>query len=82
MAKPLVKLIEDMFKSYLWCIAVQVMLIRAVPADKVDAKDIYQCPAYSTEARFRQEVFTAQLRTKQPWVRWTMAGVCLCLDIA
>ncbi len=56
--------------------------VRAVPADKAELKDVYQCPVYRTETRFRQEVFTAQLRTKQPWVKWTLAGVCLFLDVA
>lgn len=60
----------------------QVMLIRAIPADRADMRDTYQCPVYTTEARFRQEVFTAQLKTKQSWVKWTMAGVCLFLDVA
>ena len=40
------------------------------------------CPVYATEARFRQEVFTAQLRTKQPWTRWALAGAALFLDVA
>ena len=41
----------------------------AVPADKAEGRDVFQCPVYATEARFRQEVFTAQLRTKQSWVK-------------
>jgi len=57
------------------------MLIRAVTMDKAESKDMYQCPVYATEARFRQEVFTAQLKTKHTWVKWTMAGVCLFLDV-
>lgn len=57
------------------------MLIRAVTADKADIKDIYQCPVYTTEARFRQEVFTAQLKTKASWVKWTLSGVALMLDV-
>ncbi len=57
------------------------MLIRAVPTNRLDNKDVYECPVYATEARFRQEVFTAQLKTKQSWIQWTMAGVCLFLDV-
>ena len=111
-----------------------VLLVRAVPAEKAEARDVYQCPGargawrggsdcaprggvcvcvcvqsagraarappthrspspppplhpllcpvYATEARFRQEVFTAQLRTKQPWTRWALAGAALFLDVA
>lgn len=59
-----------------------VILVRAVPANAAESKDVYVCPVYATEARFRQEVFVAQLRTKQPWIKWTLAGVALILDTA
>lgn len=55
--------------------------VRALPVDKAELRDVYQCPVYRTETRFRQEVFTAQLRSKQPWIKWTLAGVCLFLDV-
>ena len=58
-----------------------MLLIRAVPADRAELRDVYQCPVYATEARFRQEIFTAQLKTKQPPNKWTMAGVALFLDV-
>lgn len=57
-----------------------IMLIKAVPAEKEPKDGVYQCPVYFTERRFREEVFTAQLRTKRPWTSWTEAGVCLFLD--
>lgn len=44
-------------------------------------KDTYQCPVYTTEARFREEVFTAQLKTKQGQLLWILRGVCLFLDV-
>lgn len=58
-----------------------VILIRAVTADKAEQRDAYQCPVYTTEARFREEVFTAQLKTKHSWIQWTLAGVSLFLDV-
>jgi dynein heavy chain len=58
-----------------------VLLVRAVTADKADVRDAYQCPVYSTEARFREEVFTAQLKSKHGWIKWTLAGVCMFLDV-
>ncbi len=61
--------------------APQVMLIRAVTVDKAELKDCYQCPVYVTEQRFRQEIFTAQLKSKHSWVKWTLLGVCLFLDV-
>jgi dynein heavy chain, axonemal len=57
-----------------------VVLVRAILAIGSDLKDAYLCPVYATEARFRQEVFVAQLRTKQSWIKWTLAGVALVLD--
>jgi hypothetical protein len=127
-----------------------VVLIRAVPVDKAPADNLYQCPVYFTERRFRwggwdawrvgvggglggglagcslayssrrgngeatagcfarvqpywlgptsprlallqlparlpawcrEEMFTAGLKSKQPWTTWTTAGVCLFLDV-
>ena len=59
-----------------------VMLMKAVPAEKEPREGVYQCPVYYTERRFREEVFTAQLKTKQPWTQWAAAGVALHLDVA
>ncbi|KAI8473051.1 MAG: flagellar outer dynein arm heavy chain beta [Monoraphidium minutum] len=61
--------------------AMPVLLVRAVTADKADGRDAYQCPVYATEARFREEVFTAQLKSKHPWTKWALAGVCMFLDV-
>ncbi len=55
--------------------------VRAIPADKAEARDTYQCPVYATEARFRQEIFTAQMRTKGDVIDWTLRGVALFLDV-
>ena len=41
--------------------------VRAVTVDKAEMKDAYQTPVYTTEARFREEVFTAQLKSKHTW---------------
>lgn len=60
--------------------AMPVILVREVPADKAEARDTYACPVYRTTRRFREEVFTAQLKTKQPWTKWTTAGVAMFLD--
>ena len=61
--------------------AMPVILVKAVTVDKAESKDAYQCPVYTTEARFRQEVFTAQLKSKHSWIKWTLAGVCMFLDV-
>ena len=42
----------------------------------------YQCPVYKTEQRGPTYVFNAQLKTKSPPARWTLAGVGLIMDVA
>ena len=37
--------------------SLQVLLVRAVTVDKAELKDVYQCPVYTTESRFRQVSF-------------------------
>jgi dynein heavy chain, axonemal len=63
--------------------ALPVLHVRGVPAEKAAAPaDAYACPVYTTEARFRQEVFTVQLKGgKQPARKWAQAGVALLLDV-
>ena len=72
--------LDDSRPKELFC-SMPVILIKAVTADKAEQKDTYQCPVYTTEARFRQEVFTAQLKSKHSWIKWTLAGVCMFLDV-
>ena len=73
--------LEDSKPKELFC-RLPVLLVRAVTNEKAELRDVYQCPVYATESRFRQEVFTAQLKTKHNWTKWTLAGVCLLLDVA
>jgi dynein heavy chain, axonemal len=61
--------------------AMPVILVKAVTVDKAELKDAYACPVYATEARFREEIFTAQLKSKASWIKWTLAGVCMFLDV-
>lgn len=75
-----VGVLEDSKPKELFC-PMPVILVRAVTVDKADAKDAYLCPVYTTEARFREEVFTAQLKSKHSWIKWTLAGVCMFLDV-
>jgi dynein heavy chain len=57
-----------------------IILIKGVQEQKEPMEGLYDCPVYSTERRFREEVFTAQLKTQRPWTTWATAGVCLILD--
>ena len=52
-----------------------------VPEGKED-KNYFMCPVYKTKDRgSTRYVFTAQLKTKDPPQKWTLAGAALILDV-
>ncbi|KAJ1618499.1 dynein heavy chain and region D6 of dynein motor-domain-containing protein [Pavlovales sp. CCMP2436] len=59
-----------------------VLLVKAVPHDKLELRDFYQCPVYQTQQRGPTFVFTAGLRTKVPPAKWVLAGVAMLMDMA
>lgn len=73
--------LEDSRPKELYC-ELPVIQVRAVTAEKADVRDVYQCPVYKTERRFREEVFTAQIKSKHSELKWTVAGVAAFLDVA
>ena len=73
--------LEDSNPKELFC-PMPVIQVKAVTVDKSEVRDAYQCPVYTTEIRFRQEVFTAQLKSKHGEIKWILAGVCMFLDVA
>jgi len=46
-----------------------------------EEKGVYLCPVYLNESRGKGYVFTCQLKTKHPPLRWTLAGVAIILDV-
>ncbi|KAK2835022.1 hypothetical protein Q5P01_015506 [Channa striata] len=58
-----------------------VIFIRAVPVDKQESKNVYQCPVYKTRQRGPTYVWTFNLKTKENPSKWTLAGVALLLQI-
>ena len=58
-----------------------VIFIKAIPVDKQDTKNIYQCPVYKTRIRGPTFVWTFNLKTKEKPAKWVIAGVCLLLSI-
>lgn len=58
-----------------------VILVKALPVEKVDAKDTYQCPVYKTQFRGPTYVFTAGLKTRANADKWIMAGVALLMAV-
>nr|XP_004569740.1 dynein heavy chain 9, axonemal [Maylandia zebra] len=58
-----------------------VMFIKAIPVDKWDNRNLYQCPVYKTRQRGPTYVWTFNLKTKENPSKWTLAGVALLLQI-
>merc|ERR1712070_1222451 len=58
-----------------------VILIKALPIEKIDTRDIYLCPVYKTQFRGPTYVFTAGLKTKTHSDKWIMAGVAFLLAV-
>uniref|UniRef100_A0A669CGX6 Dynein axonemal heavy chain 17 n=1 Tax=Oreochromis niloticus TaxID=8128 RepID=A0A669CGX6_ORENI len=58
-----------------------VMFIKAIPVDKQDNRNLYQCPVYKTRQRGPTYVWTFNLKTKENPSKWTLAGVALLLQI-
>jgi dynein heavy chain len=58
-----------------------VILVKAVPQEKLEHRDAYCCPVYKTTQRGPTYVFSAYLRTKVPPETWVLAGVAMIMDI-
>lgn len=61
--------------------AMPVIFIRAIPVDKQENRNVYQCPVYKTRQRGPTYVWTFNLKTKENPSKWTLAGVALLLQI-
>ena len=57
-----------------------VMFIRAIPVDKQETKNVYECPVYKTRQRGPTYVWNFFLKTKESPAKWTLAGVALLLS--
>ncbi|CAH1258196.1 DNAH17 [Branchiostoma lanceolatum] len=61
--------------------AMPVMFIKAIPVDRQDTKNIYECPVYKTKMRGPTFVWTFNLKTKEKPAKWILAGVALLLSV-
>ena len=61
--------------------AMPVMFIKAIPVDRMDFKNMYQCPVYKTKFRGPTFVWTFNLKTKEKPARWVLGGVALLLQV-
>ncbi|XP_005530761.1 PREDICTED: dynein heavy chain 17, axonemal [Pseudopodoces humilis] len=57
-----------------------VILLRAVPVDRMDTINVYECPVYKTRMRGPTYVWTFNLKTKEKPAKWVLAGVALLLE--
>ncbi|XP_078510053.1 dynein axonemal heavy chain 17 isoform X6 [Lissotriton helveticus] len=58
-----------------------VLFIKAIPVDRQETKNIYECPVYKTRIRGPTFVWTFNLKTKEKPSRWILAGVALLLQM-
>ena len=60
--------------------AMPIVLIKAVPVDRRDMKNVYDCPVYKTKDRGPTYVWNFFLKTKDKASKWTLGGVALILQ--
>nr|XP_033816070.1 dynein heavy chain 17, axonemal isoform X1 [Geotrypetes seraphini] len=57
-----------------------VVFIKAIPVDRQETKNIYECPVYKTRIRGPTYVWTFNLKTKEKSAKWILAAVALLLQ--
>ncbi|XP_043549538.1 dynein axonemal heavy chain 11 isoform X1 [Chiloscyllium plagiosum] len=58
-----------------------VIFVKAIPNDKQEMRNIYECPVYKTKLRGPTYVCTFNLKTKERAAKWILAGVALLLCV-
>jgi len=58
-----------------------VIFIKAIPMDRQDVRNIYECPVYKTKQRGATYVWTFNLKSKEKSAKWILGGVALLLQI-
>uniref|UniRef100_A0A5F9CH25 Dynein axonemal heavy chain 17 n=1 Tax=Oryctolagus cuniculus TaxID=9986 RepID=A0A5F9CH25_RABIT len=61
--------------------AMPVIFIKAIPVDRMETKNIYECPVYKTRLRGPTYVWTFNLKTKERAAKWILAAVALLLQV-
>ncbi|XP_029423391.1 dynein heavy chain 11, axonemal [Nannospalax galili] len=57
-----------------------VIFAKAIPMDRQETKNTYECPVYKTKARGPTYVWTFRLKSKEKTAKWVLAGVALLLE--
>lgn len=60
---------------------VPVIFVKAIPADRQETKNVYECPLYRTRERGPTYVWTFNLKSKEQRSKWILAGVALLLSV-
>ncbi|CAC5361895.1 DNAH [Mytilus coruscus] len=60
---------------------VPVIFIRAIPVDRMETRNIYECPVYKTKTRGPTYVWTFNLKSKEKSSKWILGGVALLLQV-
>ncbi|TTH38815.1 Dynein beta chain, ciliary [Bagarius yarrelli] len=58
-----------------------VIAVRAVPNDRQETRNIYECPVYKTKLRANTFVWTFNLKSRERPAKWVLAGVALLLSV-
>ncbi|XP_043921477.1 dynein axonemal heavy chain 11 [Protopterus annectens] len=58
-----------------------VIFVKAIPLDRQEAKNMYECPLYKTKTRGPTYVWTFNLKTKEKPSKWILAGVAMLLSV-
>ncbi|KAK3091630.1 hypothetical protein FSP39_021358 [Pinctada imbricata] len=61
--------------------AMPVIFIRAIPVDRQDTRNVYECPVYKTKTRGPTFVWTFNLKSKEKASKWILGGVALLLQV-
>ncbi|XP_036920260.1 dynein heavy chain 17, axonemal [Sturnira hondurensis] len=60
--------------------AMPVIFVKAIPVDRMETKNMYECPVYKTRVRGPTYVWTFNLKTKEKASKWVLAAVALLLQ--
>lgn len=61
--------------------AMPVISVRAMPNDRQETRNMYECPLYKTKIRGPTYVWTFSLKTRERPAKWVLAGVALLLSV-
>lgn len=58
-----------------------IIFIRAIPVDRMETRNVYECPVYKTKTRGPTYVWTFNLKSKEKSSKWILGGVALLLQV-